>query len=150
MRVLLSIKPKHVRKIISGKKRYEFRKVIFKDRSAREVYVYSSSPVKKIIGKFWVGQILKGHPEALWEQVKDYSGLTRDDFFAYFSGKDVGYAIEIVNFVRFDDPIDPKILNPDFVAPQSFCYLGESFPVCGIGQDDEVLGKCSRLVFTFS
>ncbi|QSZ66364.1 hypothetical protein RJ40_02045 [Methanofollis aquaemaris] len=123
MRVILSIRPKHVRKIISGKKRYEFRKVIFKDRSVHEIYVYSSSPVKKIVGKFNVGQILEDHPEALWEKVKDDSGLTKSDFYSYFSGKNKGYAIEIVNFVLFEEPIDPKKIDPKFIPPQSFIYL---------------------------
>jgi len=125
MKVLLSIRPKYVRKIISGKKGYEFRKVIFKDQSVQEIYIYSSSPVKKIVGKFKIGQIIEGHPEALWEQVKDHAGLTRDDFFGYFSGKDKGYAIEIVNFVRFEKPVDPKKNDPKFIPPQSFQYFDD-------------------------
>lgn len=126
MRVILSIKPKHVRKIISGTKRYEFRKVIFKDRSVCEVYIYSTSPVKKIIGKFRIGEIIDDHPKNLWEQLHEYSGLTKKDFDAYFSEKDKGYAIEITNFELFEEPIDPKKLSSNFVAPQSFQYIDES------------------------
>lgn len=108
MRVILSIKPRHVQKVINGTKRYEFRKVIFKDRSVSEVYIYSTSPVKKIIGKFRIGRILDDHPENLWKQLHEYSGLTKKDFDMYFSGKEKGYAIEITNFELFEEPIDPK------------------------------------------
>ncbi|KAF5061469.1 hypothetical protein DSECCO2_314980 [anaerobic digester metagenome] len=126
MRVILSIRPKHIRKIINGTKRYEFRKVMFKDRSVCEIYVYSTSPVKRIIGRFKVGKIFEDRPENLWEQLREYSGLTQKDFYAYFSEKDKGYAIEIINFELFEEPIDPKKLNPTFVAPQSFQYIDDS------------------------
>lgn len=126
MRVILSIRPKHVQKIINGTKKYEFRKVIFKDQSVCEIYIYSTSPVKKIIGKFKIGKIFDDHPENLWEQLHEFSGLTKKDFYAYFSGRDKGYAIEIVNFELFEEPIDPKKLSPSFVAPQSFQYIDNS------------------------
>ena len=48
MAILMSIKPEYANKIFSGIKRYEFRKRIPKQPYER-VYVYSSSPVKKII-----------------------------------------------------------------------------------------------------
>jgi hypothetical protein len=53
--VLLSIKPKYVKSIIEGDKRYEFRKTIFKNREINRIYIYSSSPVKKIVGTFEIG-----------------------------------------------------------------------------------------------
>jgi predicted transcriptional regulator len=82
--------------------------------------------MKKIIGKFRIGDIINDRPESLWEQLHEYSGLTKKDFDAYFSEKDKGYAIEITNFELFEEPIDPKELISDFVAPQSFQYIDES------------------------
>ncbi len=52
MRVLLSIKPKYVEKAITGEKQYNFRKTIFRNKNVREVYIYSTPPTKKIVGKF--------------------------------------------------------------------------------------------------
>jgi len=49
MNVLLSVKPKYAEEIISGRKKYEFRKSIFKREDIKKMYIYSSSPVKKII-----------------------------------------------------------------------------------------------------
>ena len=124
MNVLLSSKPVHTCKIMEGTKKYEFRKVIFKRRSVNSVYIYSSYPVKKIVGKFTVGRILEDRPDLLWETVKHQSGLDESDFFTYFVGKTKGYAIEIVEFTPFKTPIDPKVYYENFTPPQSFCYVG--------------------------
>ena len=50
MKVVLSIKPEFANKIFEGTKKYEFRRAIFKNPNIKKVVVYSSSPVKKIIG----------------------------------------------------------------------------------------------------
>ena len=128
MDVLLSIKPKYVRSIIEGEKRYEFRKTIFKNRGIDLIYIYSSSPVKKIIGSFEVGGILEDHPRELWDNVKEYAGINDQDFFSYFEGKSRAFAIEIQNLQEFNDPIDPYETIPGFVPPQSYCYM-DGLPV---------------------
>lgn len=125
MNVLLSIKPKYVDRILSGMKKYEFRKVIFRE-PVHEVVIYSSCPVKKIIGKFRVGKIIEDTPENLWLQVKEDSGLNTDEFFSYFQGKEKGFAIGIDEIVTFNEPIDPWVLNTKFTPPQSFQYIEES------------------------
>jgi type I restriction enzyme S subunit len=118
---ILSIKPVYCDRIKSGEKRYEFRKAIFR-RPVSQVHIYATSPCRKIVGSFRVGGIMEDSPARLWERCKEYSGINREDFFSYFKGRDVGYAIQIVDPV-FVEPYDPKLLNPDFVSPQSFCYL---------------------------
>jgi predicted transcriptional regulator len=123
MDVLLSIRPKYVKSIIEGDKRYEFRKTIFKNREINRIYIYSSSPVKKIVGTFEIGGILEDHPVDLWDNVKDYAGINDRDFFAYFEGKSRAFAIGIQNLQEFIDPIDPWKTMPGFVPPQSYCYV---------------------------
>ena len=121
--VLLSIKPKYVKDILSGAKQYEFRKQIFKNESAKMVFIYSSSPQKKIVACFRVGKIVEGHPDYLWEQFWDVSGLSDQEFFEYFSDRDKGYAIRIDDLEPFTEPVDPHTVFERFVAPQSFCYV---------------------------
>ena len=123
MNVLMSVKPVYVSKIIEGTKKYEFRKSIFKKRSVDLVYIYSSHPVKKIVGKFTIGDILEDRPDNLWDAVKDQSGLDESEFFNYFEGRSKGYAIGIDEFTPFKDPIDPRLHYDNFVPPQSFCYV---------------------------
>ncbi len=127
MKILLSIKPKYIEQIVLGKKKYEFRKETFKERHSNEIFVYSSSPIKKIVGKFKIGKIIENTPENLWKQLADSAGIIEEEFFEYYNGKTKGFAIEIVDFVLFDVPIDPKSLDPNFVAPQSYLYIKDSF-----------------------
>jgi predicted transcriptional regulator len=121
MDVLLSIKPKYVEEIINGNKRYEFRKIVFKQKPDK-IVIYSSSPVKKIVGSFTPGEILVDTPKNIWKICRDYAGITEDDFFNYFAGKTEAYAIEIEDINLLDEPIDPREQQPGFTAPQSFCY----------------------------
>ncbi|MCK9631125.1 MAG: hypothetical protein M0R30_05725 [Methanoregula sp.] len=125
--VLLSIKPKYVRAILDGTKQYEFRKQIFKDESVKTVYIYSTSPQKKIVARFRLGKIVKEYPEYLWEQYCDVSGLSEHEFFEYFSDRDTGYAIRIEGLEPYPEPVDPHTVFERFVAPQSFCYV--NYPI---------------------
>lgn len=127
MRVLLSIKPKYVDKILFGSKKYEFRKTIFRDEEVREMVIYSSSPMKKIVGTFAVGSVIEDRPLILWEMFKEHSGLGKEEFFSYFRGKERGYAIEIEEIKMFKNPVDPWEFDKNFMPPQSFQYISDSF-----------------------
>lgn len=127
MRVLLSIKPKYVDKILFGSKKYEFRKTIFRDEEVREMVIYSSSPMKKIVGTCAIGSVIEDRPLILWEMFKDQSGLNEEEFFTYFHGKEWGYAIEIEEVKKFESPVDPWEFDKHFIPPQSFQYISESF-----------------------
>jgi len=122
MNAILSIKPKYANAILEGDKRYEFRKASFR-RDVREVFVYATKPIGKIVCKFYVGEIIEDKPEKLWENYRDLSGLTEEEFFTYFSGMRKGVAIEIEGVERFKEPIDPKMIYPEFTPPQSWIYL---------------------------
>lgn len=128
MNVLLSIKPKYVKEIKSGNKRFEFRKSIFNKKKIdqiRKIFIYSTSPVKKIVARFLIKQILEDSPEELWERCKRYSGIDEKDFFRYFRNKEKGFAIEITNLKFFREPIEPQSVIPNFTAPQSFRYIDD-------------------------
>ncbi len=126
MSVLLSIKPVHVEAIVKGDKLYEFRKSIFRKRNIKKVYIYSTAPVKKIVGSFRVGKIIENHPERLWNELKEFSGLKDVEFFNYFGESTRGFAIKVESVEEFKNPLDPRDFIPDFIPPQSFCYLDSS------------------------
>ncbi|MHA1410500.1 MAG: hypothetical protein ACTSQY_09400 [Candidatus Odinarchaeia archaeon] len=121
MSVLLSIKPKYCERIKNGQKQYEFRKVIFK-KDVSKVYIYSSSPVKKIIASFDIGTILDDSPTQLWRKCNESSGLTKSEFFGYFGKSSKGYALKIEN-IEFFNPINPYEVSEKFTPPQSFYYF---------------------------
>lgn len=122
MPVLLSIKPEFVAKIFSNEKQYEFRKVIFKNKQVKDVVIYASSPVSKVVGEFKIDKIIENTPDKVWELTKDKAGITKSYFDNYFKGKQVAYAIKIKQATQYDKPIDLQDLNIQR-APQSFMYL---------------------------
>jgi len=123
MNVLLSIKPKYAEAILCGDKKYEFRRLVFKKKDIREVYIYSNNGVGRIIGSFKIEEILKGTPLEIWESCHEMGGITKDEYFSYFEGSDIAFGIRIGAVKRFDEPIDPSTIIKDFTPPQSFRYI---------------------------
>lgn len=120
-RALLSIKPRFAEAIFRGEKRYEFRRATFK-RPVTSALVYSSSPVQKVIGEFDVLGVITAPLAALWRKTKQFAGIDRELFYSYFSGCDVGHAIEIGKTRTFTDPFCP-VETLGLRPPQSFLYL---------------------------
>jgi predicted transcriptional regulator len=123
MNVLLSIKPKYAELIKSGLKKYEFRRKIFKKARGCKVFIYSTSPVKKITGVFDASVIHQDSPYRIWDMFGAYSGISEAEFFQYFRDCEIAYAIEIRNLVTFDRPHDPSKYFLEFTPPQSYRYF---------------------------
>lgn len=121
MNVILSIKPEFAFKILSGQKKYEYRKTEFK-KPIDKIFLYASSPIKKIIGEIKIDGILEDKPASLWDATQHLSGITKDFFDAYFNDKEKAYALCISSVKRYDKAINPKEKISGFNAPQSFCY----------------------------
>lgn len=121
MNIILSINPKYVSKILKGEKKIEFRRTLFK-KNVKKVFIYSTSPEKKIVAEFEIKNITFDKPKNLWDKFQFISGVNEMAFYSYFEGKQTGYAIEITNLLEYDDAIDPKEKFSEFQPPQSFKY----------------------------
>lgn len=122
MEVILSIKPQFARLIFEGKKKFEFRRTIFKNTNITKVIVYASSPISKIIGEFEIESIIKDELNALWENTQKYSGISIDFYRSYFDGMDFGYAIKIQRPKKYEEEVcirEGYGIHP----PQSFTYV---------------------------
>jgi predicted transcriptional regulator len=119
--ILLSIHPKFVDKIMTGEKKFEFRRVIAK-RNPNKIIIYSTSPVCKVIGEAEVEDIIIDNPEKVWKETKKFSGVEKEFYVEYFDNRDLAVAYKLKNVIKYISPIDLK----DFgikVAPQSFVYV---------------------------
>ncbi|MGA8029715.1 MAG: ASCH domain-containing protein [Bryobacteraceae bacterium] len=107
--------------IFSGKKRFEFRRNIFR-HEVQVVVVYITSPVGRVVGEFSVEEVITDDVDALWERTEAQAGIGRDVFFAYFAGRNVGHAIAIGSVRLYAEPLD---LGKTYGVrpPQSFLYL---------------------------
>lgn len=124
-KILLSIKPCFVDKILAGTKRVEYRKRIPKDPQINHVLIYSSSPVKKIVAEFVLDEVIVDTPDRLWERTSDVGGISKDFFMRYFKDKSEAYAYQINDLKVFRVP---KVLSDYSLksAPQDYCYVEEN------------------------
>jgi predicted transcriptional regulator len=122
MDLLLSIQPVIARRITGGKKKYEYRRAMFQQK-VRHIYLYSSSPVRKIVCRFTFGGCLSGTIDEIWQKTGRLSAAREDEYREYFEGTGRAYAILIEDLEVFDPPLDPYACIPGFRPPQSFRYL---------------------------
>lgn len=101
----------------SGAKTVELRRHL--PETILMVYVYESSPVRRITGYLKNPRIERCSLPELWEKTKDCSGVSKEEYDVYFKGKEEGYGIFFESFVPCD------FLLSDFglvTPPQSFAY----------------------------
>ena len=120
-KILISINPEHVKNTLSGKKKYEYRKIAAKqDISA--IIIYETVPTKRIVAEVEILDVLELPPEELWEQTKEYSGITKKFFDEYFEHKDIAYAYKLGEIVVYEEKKELKDFGLKY-APQSFVYI---------------------------
>ncbi|MEN6370049.1 MAG: hypothetical protein ABFD77_10210 [Thermotogota bacterium] len=123
MRVLLSIRPEHAARILDGEKRFEYRRRVFR-QEVTCVVLYASSPMRKLVGEFQLGEVLSDHPDKLWLATAAEGGITYEQFSHYFAGCTNGYALKVDSYTKYAEPVDPEEVFDGFRAPQSFAYIG--------------------------
>ena len=120
-KILMSIKPVYVEKILSSEKCYEYRKTLPK-KDISKIIIYSTSPVKKVVGEVSVKNILILEKEELWNKTKDKSGTSKEFYDSYFKNKNIAVAYELDEIKIYNPYKELSDLNINFV-PQSFIYL---------------------------
>ncbi len=120
----MSIKPEYVEKIFNGNKKFEYRKTIFTNLNVKTIVIYATRPCGKVVGEFNIKNIFCNNPEILWKNTKDYSGVSKKYFNKYFEGRERGFAIEIGEIIKYDEPLTLKEFNGKIkTPPQSFFYI---------------------------
>lgn len=121
--VLLAVRPKYARKILSGEKTVEFRKVCFSG-NIKKVYVYSAHPEKRVIGYFVPGKIIEDSPTNLWQEFSSKGCISREEFFEYFNGSICGYGISINKVVELEREVSlEELFGTKKKPPQNYYYI---------------------------
>lgn len=121
--IILSIHPRHIEKILSGEKLYEFRKRI--PLEIRYIVVYATAPIKKIVAFIEIDKIIKDTPEIVWKKTKKHAGISEDYFLRYFKDKQVAYAVKVKSVTKLKPSVLLVRLNYN-CAPQSYVYINKS------------------------
>lgn len=128
-KVLLSVKPKYANLIFLGSKKIEVRKRIPKWGEKDLIFIYASSPVKKILGVSSVAKKEVDTISKLWEKIRMHVAISKEEYNNYFVGHKNGVGIYLENVLSFDRPIGLDQLRSafdGFVVPQSYRYLSQS------------------------
>ena len=120
-KILISINPKHVQNIITGVKKYEYRKTAAKE-DISSIIIYETMPIKKIVAEVQIIDVIMLPPNELWKQTKESSGITKKFFDEYFKNRDVGYAYQLGEVTVYDKPKQLTDFGIKY-APQSFVYI---------------------------
>lgn len=112
--IYLSIKPQHVKRIVCGKKNYEFRNYVPK-REFDTLFVYESFPICELKYIIELGDIVC-YPDKISED-----GIGNAEFNIGDKSK---YAYFIKHVYLLDNPISLKELREkySFTPPQGFAY----------------------------
>lgn len=123
--ILMSIKPDYAHRILEGTKKFEYRRIKCQ-HPIDLIYIYATSPIKKIIGQVTVESVITSSLDTMWESTKSFSGINKKDFYDYFVGKDIAHAYKLVDVEKYSNP---KNLNEFGIdrAPQSFVYVNTSY-----------------------
>ena len=142
--LVLSIYPEYVKKILSGEKRFEFRRAM-PTQKITHIVIYATAPEKRIAAIAEVEKILQASPHALWEKTKYASGISRSTFRKYFSGRTQAFAFKLGQV--WEMPQD-TFLPTSFSPPQSFLYIDNVFfqKLFSMAQKTKVVEKKTVIV----
>lgn len=123
--VVLSIRPQYSSKIIDGSKTVELRRRFpVAAPSGTSAYIYSTSPVRAMVGVADIKRVLKMPVEEIWSQFEEAACIEKSDFDTYFDGVVNGFALQFENVRPLRNPLPLSELRDrfGFVPPQSFLY----------------------------
>ncbi len=126
--ILLPIRPQYVERILKGDKKFEYRKRL-SDRDIDKIIIYSTAPVKAVVGEVEVKGTLSMSKTALWEATKAQAGISREKYRRYFAESKKANAYILGKVYRYPENITLDKLGIKY-APQSFVYL-KTCPYCG-------------------
>lgn len=119
--MLLSIKPQYVEKIISGKKKFEFRKFHCRE-GIDTIIIYATAPTKQVIGEASLIDIIEGDVDYVWQETRGFGGILKKDYQSYYKKREVAVAYRLGDVTVYDEPKKLTDLGLNYV-PQSFAYL---------------------------
>jgi predicted transcriptional regulator len=120
--VLLSLRPKYAKLIYSGQKRAELRRTR-PSRQVTDVFVYETSPVRKVTGWFRVLRVQTTSPSSAWKRFRRMLSITRSEFRSYLQGKKLATLYLIRSFRKFKVAVSLAKVVRTGRPPQSYRYL---------------------------
>lgn len=123
--VVLSIRPQYSEKILDGVKTVELRRRFpISAPKGTVAYIYSTSPVRAMVGVAEIKNVLKLTVAQIWSEFQSVAFIDKSDFDKYFAGVDYGFALIFKDVKTFSRAIPLSELREKFgfEPPQSYLY----------------------------
>lgn len=121
--IILPIAPRFIEKILSGEKKYEYRKTLCKANISR-IYLYATAPIKGIVGEAEVTGKWEDSIDGLWNLTYSESGINKEFFDNYFEGSAKACAYKLGKIKKYMHLISLESIGIDYTI-QSFKYIGD-------------------------
>ncbi len=104
--ILLSIKPIYAALILSGRKTIELRKTFSKEFVNFRIYLYSTYPVRKIVGSVDIKSVESVSIDEISANYIEKACVDEKTLYDYFKNNKTGIIIEVENPLEFRKPIE--------------------------------------------
>lgn len=121
--VLISIKPRYLDAILSGRKTVELRKRSTRIPTGTRLLLYASSPRCAVVGEARVGSREELSIEDLWVKHGVAAAVTREELDAYYAGAEQGVVLGLLDVRRYPVALPLSTLrdaSTGFRPPQSY------------------------------
>ena len=112
-RLLLTFDQETAQKIIKGEKKYQYTK-FHHPHEFEKIIIRVSAPVNQIIGEVEVTEIITGEKTKIWEETKENSGITKEEFDEYYKNKETVVIYRLGKVTLYETPID--VTEEDFAS----------------------------------
>jgi len=128
--IVMSIKAKYARMILSGKKKVEVRRKFSKKWRGSRVSIYASDPERSLVGEALIKDVVFDKSENIWERFSDQIGCTKEEFDKYTSCKNKVYAIVLQDAAAYQKSISIReisgLLKENLRPPQNYYDLSNN------------------------
>ena len=121
---LLSVDPVSADHLLSGRARFEFRRVRTSIAVGDRCLIYATSPQSSFAGEFMVDRVVIGSPAEIISETIESVPYGRPELEQYLAGCNVGSAIGTGSRLPYLRPPAHSALRrefPGFTAPRSYC-----------------------------
>jgi predicted transcriptional regulator len=121
--ILISIKPKYLDLILSGRKTVELRKQSTRIPPGTRLLLYASSPRRAVIGEARVAFREDLSLDEIWAKHGVAAAVSKDELRAYYSGADRGVVLGLTDVRRYPMNLPLRSLRDvhhGFRPPQSY------------------------------
>lgn len=119
--IILPIKPVYAEKILSGQKKYEYRKKLCQE-DIDKIYIYATAPIKRLVGEVTVEKKVSLRKEDLWNESWKESGIEYEFYKEYFKANDFASAYKLGDYKMYKSGIPLAEIGIDY-SPQSHVYI---------------------------